>query len=293
MNRAGILAFAAALWACEKSDPAENVPAYLYLTPFTLSVDAAAQGSASHRITEAWLSVDGAFLGAYSLPATVPVLGRGETRLALSPGIRDNGIARTPEIYPFYQPFETMLELVPAQLDTLRLQTRYRPQTRFAFIEDFERGTPIFDELRQGSSENRLRPTTTDADVFEGRFSGLIRLNQNNPTVELATVSRFREMPAAGRPVYLEVNYKSEVPVLFGIIGYLPQTPGEGFSLFDPGFLPREDWNKIYFNLTLLFQQANFSEYQIALFATIPLENGRLSRDEANIWLDNIKLVHF
>lgn len=276
--------------ACQDEHAAEGIPAYLHLEPIEVAASPA-QGSSSSRITEAWLTVDGQFLGAYRMPTLAPVLARGEREISILAGIKDNGLASAPEVYPFYSPYRLTLDLQPNEVDTLQPIVRYTDNTRFAFIDDFESGAPLFGDLRIGTDVNRLRPS--DADVFEGRFSGLIVLDTLNPVVELATLSRFRDLTARAPSVYLEVNYRSDVPVVWGVIGYRDGEPGNGTSIFEPGFLAREDWNKIYFNLSSLFTLGDFDEYQVALQAAIPLENNVFTLKQASIWLDNIKLVHF
>ncbi len=281
----------ALLPACQPDPDMDDIPAYLYMEPFTL-VTSPTQGSNATRITEAWLTVEGQFLGAYRLPGQAPILERGEREISLFAGIKDNGLAAVPEIYPFYTPFRTTISLQPNIVDTLRPVVSYDPDTRFAFIDDFERGAPLLGDLRIGTDINRLRPS--DADVFEGRFSGRIYLDTLNPVVEIGTLARYRGLTDRNPAVYLEVNYRSEVPVVWGVIGYQDGSPAtDGTPIFEPGFLAREDWNKIYFNLSTLFVQGNFDEYQIALRASIPRENNVFTLKQAEIWLDNIKLVHF
>lgn len=279
---------AAGLMSCEVINPDEDIPAYIYVTEFQLETDANREGSNSERITEAWLSVDGAFLGAYSLPALVPVLTTGEREISLQAGIRDNGISTTPEVYPFYETFRTTLNLSPNKVDTIRPNTSYSERTRFAFIDDFDRGATLFQDIRIGSTENAMR--AVENMVFEGQASGRIRLDPDNPAVELATVTRYDDLTENSPFVYLEVNYKSDVPVVFGLIGYQGAFPSPGTPLFDPGFRAREEWNKIYFNLSPLIANSNFDEFQVALQAVLP---GDAEMEEAFIWLDNIKLLHF
>ena len=285
------VAVALLLVACQPQELAQPVPAYLYLQPFELRTQEAGQGSASSKITEGWLSVDGAFLGAYSLPALVPVLAEGEHEISLQAGIRDNGISRTPEVYPFFTTYRTTRVLRPDIVDTLQPVTRYLDRTRFSLIDDFDRGPTVFRDIRIGTTDNALRPT--EEVVFEGSASGVIRLSAQSPVVELASEVRYSDLDAESPFVYLEVNYRSEVPVVWGLIAYRFGVPGDGTALFEPGFRPSAEWNKIYFNLSPLIAAGNFSEYQLALRAAIPEEAGRPVVQEASIWLDNIKLVHF
>ncbi|NJL74770.1 MAG: hypothetical protein HC892_06765 [Saprospiraceae bacterium] len=63
--------------SCDLINPAESIPAYLYITPFEFEIEnTLRQGTGDQKITEAWVSIDGEFLGTYSLPALVPILKR-------------------------------------------------------------------------------------------------------------------------------------------------------------------------------------------------------------------------
>lgn len=279
------------LTACDIIDPEEDIPAYLYVPDFTLTTNAITEGSASEKITDVWLSVDGDFLGAYTLPALIPLLEVGERNIVLQAGIKDNGINATPDIYPYYQDFRLARTLIPDMVDTLRPAIRYRNDVQFAFIENFEGNSQIFQDVRRGSL-NQIQ--ITDAEVFEGNGAGLISLDSSMSILEVATNSRFANLASRSPFVYLEVNYKSDVPVVFGLIGNDRNgLPSQEIIILNPGFSPKEEWNKIYFNLSFILAEMGKEEYQVVFQAFIPIENGQLSRNKANVWLDNIKLLHF
>lgn len=284
---------AIALWSgCDLINPAEETPAYLYVTGYELNTDVLDEGSNSHKITDVWLSVDGNFLGVYTLPALIPVLETGEHVLTLDAGIKDNGINSTPEIYPFYQSYQVTVDLQANQTDTIRPVTQYRNTTKFAFIEPFETTQHQFREVRQPAGGTGIQISTLD--VFEGQSSALINLDTAKQFVEIATLNKYRDLLKTGAYVYLEVNYKSDVPAIFGVIGHLDGGGiGSTATLYEPGFLPKNEWNKIYFNLTKMIFDGDFDAYQITFQAFIPSENNKPTLNAAKIWLDNIKLVHF
>lgn len=272
---------------CDIINPEESIPAFLYIEPFTLQTNELEQGSASEKITEVWVTVNDEFLGAYQLPATVPVLMSGEADLFLEAGIKDNGIGSTPEIYPFYQAYETTITLMPDQTVTVSPTTSYDRNTRFALIEDFETGTTVFQDTLLGNSG--LQASNTEP--FEGNFSGKIQLSTDDPVIELATIGTFTDLTDRTPFVYLEVNYKSDAPVVFGLAG--SSGPGDVNVVFEPGFNPKATWNKIYFNLSGLLATSPYAGHKLALRAFIPTENGQLTLNNATVCLDNIKLVHF
>ncbi len=276
--------------ACNLIDPEEPAPAYLYVPEFRLQTNPASQGSDSHKITDIWLTADGRFLGVYSLPATVPVLAEGQTGIIIEPGIKNNGINGASISYPLYRIYETTVDLIPGKTDTIRPVTFYISNLKVAAIDDFESPGRLFNKVLNDSGDGMV---STGDDAFEGNFSGLITLDKDRPVVEISTTRLFQDLTATSPVVYLEVNYKAEAPVVFGVIGYVGGPGGLSNPILDPGFAPKDTWNKIYFNLSPLLTDPQYTGgYQLVLQAFIPQENGRLVRDSARILMDNIKLLH-
>ncbi|MBX2927704.1 MAG: hypothetical protein KF852_07720 [Saprospiraceae bacterium] len=279
------------LWNCDLINPDEPIPGYIVVQPFQITTNPFTQGSNSARITEVWASSGTDFIGVYSLPATIPVIAEGLQTVVLQAGIKDNGVGALPEIYPFYAPVSVQVDFQPNGTTTFSPVTSYLPETRFAFIEDFEGPEHIFRELRVGAPELAMQRSTESP--FEGQASGLISLDSANNLVEIAAWPRFSNLNSNSPFVYLEMNYKSEVAMLVGLVGYVSGGPATGFTVYETGFFAREDWNKIYFNLSQVIFESRFDEYQIVIQAAIPIENGTPVRKTAKVWLDNVKLVHF
>jgi len=279
--------------ACNLINPEEEIPAYIWVAPFEVQTTNASQGSASAKITEGWLTVDGVFLGVYALPARIPILKTGTAKIRLEAGIKDNGVSTSPEIYPFYQPLEYTIDLKANEIDSIRPKTTYRNAIRFAFIENFEGNQPLFQTLVTGNQSNRMSITKDGA--FEGSGSGTIQLSSQYPAVELATRDAYSGLLSKGTAVYLELNYKSEVPLSVGVIAYKSGNLNAGGQiLYAAGFNASESWNKIYFNLSRVVADSKLDDYQIILKTEIPKNaDGTILRSNARINLDNIKLVHF
>ena len=273
-------------WSCDIINPEEQVPAYLAIEPFTFNTVVGAQGTASAKIVEAWVFIDGAFLGVYDLPATVPVLAVGPTDIRIDAGIKENGVNDRPEPYPFFESYEVRLNLEANTTEVIQPTTRYTTNTKFAFIEDFEDTRPrIFTETIFGQTEL----TRTQSEVFEGNFSGQFSVTrEERPLVEISSSIDFNGLQDEGIFVYLEVDYKSDAAVAWGIAG--ERNAGSGQQQFyDPGFNPSLEWNKIYFHLSPLIFDAGIEDYKIAFQAFLT----ESSPDSAIVFLDNIKLVHF
>ena len=278
--------------SCDIINPEEEIPAYLYIESIDLET-LPEEGSDSHNVPDVWLTVDGDFLGVYTLPALIPLLEKGERTIFLQAGIKDNGIKGTPEIYPFYKPIEFALNLKANVIDTLRPVWTYREETIFSFIEGFENQEHIFKELRIGEEAGSISLSSSAEEIFEGNHSALITLDTSNAVVEIGTLTRYFDLNDNGPVAYLEVNYKSDVPVFFGLVGYENLGSVGGVGLFDAGFVESTVWKKIYFNLEQAVFLDQYGSFQVAFQAFIPQEDGKYTLNSAKVLLDNIKLVHF
>ena len=98
-------------------------------------------------------------------------------RLPYKAGIKDNGITATPEIYPFFNPFITTINLERDEIKEIAPQFSYKDNTKFAFIEDFEGAVHEFGDIRLGQS-SQFELSTDDA--FEGNTSAVISLDSSN-----------------------------------------------------------------------------------------------------------------
>ncbi|MEL7118118.1 MAG: hypothetical protein AAFO07_01715 [Bacteroidota bacterium] len=276
--------------SCDVINPEEDIPSYLYISDFNLTTSSS-QGSASIKASEAWVLLDGEFIGAFPVQSTIPILTTGTHEIEVRAGIRDNGISSSPEIYPFYTSYTVNVDLEANEIDTIVPTIAYRPDARFLFVEGFELSGHLFREVLIGDDNNRIQRTQDD--IFEGGFSGFTTIDIDQPEVLLASTSRFRYPEDPFPTIYLEMNYKAEGLLGVGIIGYSSAGASDGQLVFSAGFRPKVEWNKIYFNLSQIFADNNFFEYKIAFQAAIPQEEGTYIQENVTIWLDNIKLIQF
>ncbi|MGB3802325.1 MAG: lipoprotein [Lewinella sp.] len=260
----------------------ENEPAYLLIDGIDL-VAGNGEGAGTTDIREVWAFVDGEFIGAFPLPGRIPVFKLGEVTVHLEAGVRQDGRSVTPDIYPFYTSVERTLNLAGGdQIEIGRPKIRYRDNTVFGFVEDFESGTPqVFTDVAGNGPGIRQQ---TDV-VRSGNAAGAITLTDSSRIFEAATGTVFSGLNTVPINVWLEVDFLAEAPTLFGVIG---ASANSGVRVFDPGFLPRSEWTKIYFNLGPVIGSANLEELRVALSSRLPddLANG-------TVYLDNLKLLYF
>ena len=272
---------------CDIINPEEQIPAFIEFGAFEMQANPLVNhGSLDHRIEKGWLFVGDELIGVVTLPSTIPVYLSGEQEIKIDPMVHLAGQSQVVRIYPFCERFIQNVTLTPGEVTKVQPTTNYIDEAVFAFVEDFESSTQRFTDIRTGAVEI----VATEIDAFENK-SGRIRLDLDNPVAEIATNPTSLYDLRSGGKTYLEVNYKSEAEVLFGLVGH------EGGTIipnYEFGIFPKDSWNKIYFELTNQVISSDFPAYQISILAGLPVNNdGTFTIDEANILLDNIKLIHF
>ncbi|MFN0035561.1 MAG: hypothetical protein ACKVUS_10865, partial [Saprospiraceae bacterium] len=236
------LLFLAALIApgCDKP---EQIPAYLRLEPFVVNENG---GAAWQNITDGWLYVNGEFLGAYTLPATIPVLAEGQSEVILFPGVKENGIANTPNIYPFMTRYEVTANLTPPGITTIQPSTAYDPTA-----------TIVWENTGDFDGANTLQFANLDIDTAttyvlteDGAFAGKsLQMEVDSAHPLIAIASERTSLPATGaQEVWLEMHYVNNIPFTLNLLG----STGGSSEIAQAVYLfnETEEWNKIYINLT-------------------------------------------
>ena len=268
--------------SCDKFKGEQTIPAYITIDSIYITTDMSTQGSASANITDAWVYVDDIQIGAFQLPARIPVLQRGTHVVKILPGIKQNGIAATRATYPFYAPIEQTIELTEGSTTALGvLKTNYISTTEFDLIEGFEGVTIAIDTTIR--SEVALTLTAPGSPLtFEGNHSGEVRIDTVGRLFECTNDQDFL-IPFA--PVYLEMNFNINNTLVVGLFLY-------GISVIQQVpvvYLKRTDgeWKKIYIDLTnSLNAYSGMIQFRIFLSAI-----QETSVVEALILIDNIKVV--
>lgn len=261
----------------------EVIPAYITIDGFDLQTPEL--GPSTSDISEVWVFAgeNNNFIGAFPLPARIPITRTGSTAIRLEPGVKQNGVSVTPEIYEFYTPVLRTLELVPGEtVDVGTPVIGYRPEAKLAIFETFEPGfTRSFSERVRGDTSI----VVTQEVIRTGEFSGKIYLSDDDPLVEVASTESFSGLTDVRNYVWLEMDFRSDANGQWGATG------ANGIDIirfFDAGFRPQAEWTKIYFNLTETIIESTLDEYRINLTTLLPPE-----LSEGAVYLDNIKLIHF
>lgn len=263
----------------------EGQPHFVHLEGIAF-VPEANQGEPTSRIEEVWVYSETDVLGAFPLPADIPLnpseLGE-STTLTLSAGIRANAISSTRQPYPFYDVVEVPLSLEYGGRDTLAMEVGYTDWTEVVIAEDFETANRF--EPAVTSTADIVR-TQSEQWVLDGTSSGLIVLDAEHQVLISSTNEQQYNLQSNG-PVWLELDYACTQPFWVGLyvknavnaqripILVLNSTEGER--------------NKIYLDLDPVVRTTpDATHYEITLDAYY---DG--SADSTTVIVDNFKLLRY
>jgi hypothetical protein len=266
--------------ACKKGD---KVPGFLEIPAVTV---VSGNTTVTSRITDVWVYADEELLGAWELPARVPVLRNGSTTIQIAPAVKRNGMYDDRVRYPFYTWWTGTVDLVPEERMQLQPQVTY---TAFAdqWLEDFsDAGIQLMVSDDSDTTFQRFTSTNhPDLQLLNGSPAGGFVVDPERPYMRVFTDEDFS---APGGPVFLELDYSTNVVLTVGVmytangqpsrqpyVYLVPTVSGDGIQ---PG------WNKVYIDLSPIFNLA-LSQRDIFFEAQAP--GGGIGR----VYLDNIKLV--
>lgn len=264
---------------CSVFDPAEDIPSYIRINSISLTINnSTIEGTGSHKITDAWVYIDGQLIGGFEMPVSIPVLSEGTHNILVLAGIKQNGLSSTRAIYPFFKGWESSVTLVRGQVVNVSPVVTYYPNTNFVWMCDFDDvGTTINDQV--GPFPGRLQEIGGAA-AFEGE-SGYVTLSTD--TNEFYAESSLAYVLDNSFDVYLEMNYSCNQPFVIGMLNitngaYIPWCEVSSST----------SWNKIYIRLNdAILTQPPGGIYRIYIAMM-------KSTDVAEPWLafDELKLIN-
>lgn len=268
--------------SCDLINPPEEIPSYIRVDTFLIEVHDIDQGSASHMITNCYLSVGGANMGIFQMPFTIPSLETGLQTITLRPGIKLNGIAASRIDYPFYKPYITDVELRSGEIHLLQPHTTYKDECKFPWIEDFE--DPGVSFVYKDYSDTTF--ILQNEVVREGRYSGAIFVDEDNALFEANSSVDF-DLPKNASPVLFEFDYFNNNGFEVGM--YLIE---DGLiEWYDLVYIkPSDNWKRFYVDIgSTATREINTDFFRIGIRVFHEPENNT----EGVVYLDNIKLIHF
>ncbi len=271
------------LQSCRVFNPDEIIPSYIYINDIIVK-PTANQGTSSDNLSDAWVYVNGNLIGTYELPSKVPIHAEGNYNLQVFAGIKKSGLTNLRIQHDFFNSFDTTINSIANNLDTITPKVTYE-STANIWIEDFEDPGIKFSAMPY--SDTVIEITTVNSQVYEGNGAGKIEFNGSHLFFESRTnETSFNAFPRGGRPVYMELNYKSNEVLTIGI--YHNNISGglvkeEYINLFPSG----DKWKKTYLVLTdIVSPQIRATEFEIYL---------QVEKDKSSsplVLIDNLKVMY-
>ncbi|MCC6817909.1 MAG: hypothetical protein IT245_03335 [Bacteroidia bacterium] len=276
--------------SCDKEQ--EVTPAYLHLTKFSFSSDPNSQGLGTSEIIGAKVFVNGAEIGNFELPVTIPVLSSGNSIVEVFPNIKENGVSSNQKYYKPYNSYVDTLMLAPGRIDTIRPSSTYRTNCKFEWIEDFEDQAI---SLIESGLDNTLDsivvlPTNTpgvDQPFAGSNYCGFISIPEDTSVIFERSTLRTFTVPNLGTSVYVELDIKTNLDVQIGI--YSDDNIDIIQSPVMVVYNTKGNWKKIYVNLASETGDLS-TNTKIRVFIGTYKENG--DTEDKYIYLDNLKLVY-
>lgn len=265
---------------CNIINPAEIVPTYFHIDSFQVTTNIEYSSiSYSHKIPNVWVYYNGNVVGVYDLPATFPIMAKGNGTLSISPGIQVDGLSSELKVYPFYTVDTLNFDAQPGKT------IQHNPKVTYYNKLNFR---TLMDQYNLGFEQNG--GTTGIAFVsdvnleFEPpkKCAGII-LNTVNDSSIVCTTKTF---PIPSGPAFIEFNYYSTVPFYLGLQAFTNGATSEPYYL--TGVYPNNGWGKFYLDVGSFNAKYQGNLYKLYIKAAVPAgqSNGRLL-------LDNIELVSF
>ncbi|MCF8448300.1 MAG: hypothetical protein K9G49_00400 [Taibaiella sp.] len=258
---------------CNIINPAEKTPTYIRIDSFSF------EGNQSHKITNVWVYYNNNPVGAFDLPATIPILASGNGSVQFAPGIPINGRNERPVAYPFYTIDTLSLADQPGKIIYHTPKTGYFDSAKINFISQFESGITKFSNKAGTTS---LMAVNADSLVFNGSGTGAVYLNAVDDYSLDSTSAGFSINTGAS---FIEFDYKSTIPFELSMRASI----GTLYAYKDiTGVNPSSTWQKFYMNVTSTVSEYPGGTYH--LFIKTKLLSGQTS---GRLLIDNIKLVTF
>ncbi len=285
--------------SCSKGWEAQK-PVYLSIPEILLNTDYVSEGTSNSKITTVWIYANGDAVGVFELPCVVPaIVNEGNNEITMYAGINLNGIAASRAIYEGFEAMDFTLNYSPsgqADADTILIDaanrvTSYTSRVTVNLVETFDGAGLNFE--KSNISDTNLRKTDAndpnnfvnlqDTSENSGR-AGILYTSKSKDLAEVVSVKAL-QLPGGGSNVYLEMNYKCNVPFIVGVIA---DVNGSDFQQPTLYITPKSEWNKIYVNLvTEVSSVTNANGYKIYFRAD---HDDNL--DTGKVYLDNLKLVY-
>lgn len=267
--------------SCDISPAA--TPSFLHID--TIAVDSTSfdsTGTVSHAIRYAWVYANDNLLGVFWLPAVIPVLEEGEVEITVFGGISENGIATQAGRYPFYAPWQKKINLNAMDTATVFPRVRYPKGFVVPVNQTFDQAqlNGMSLAIVQGGGFYSILLNETEA--YEGQGCLQLYLPEGDQDMILETSSL--PVPTGKAGYFIEMDYRNNCDFLLGL-----RAAGSNQAASLIGVRPRQEYNKLYVNITNLVDQLSGISEAVHLFIRVPQDT---SIADQRVYIDNLKLVY-
>lgn len=263
------------------------VPAYVYVPSFTFETNPDnSQGANSQAFNDMWISEGGILRGAIGLPSLLPLQTSGPTEVRIDAGISNTGQDNSRMAYPFMASYIETRNLKPGVIDTIRPVFKYLAGAGFKFIEDFDRVTRAFEfNPAYAQPGDTLLPVSDNDTLKPGEYYGKIDVPKEREKVQLVTKEEY-ELNGFGSPAFLEIDYKSNMPLDIGYYYFEPNQPVSSDNSVVLTY-PSDGWKKLYVDLSneTSIRKAG-TKYVIYIAFFNP------NHITPQVYIDNVKLLY-
>lgn len=279
-----VLCICCMISSCTFLDNDSFNPGFLILENPTLKTTSL-QGDEVHQIKNIWVIADGITLGIFPLPAKVPIIPTGKkVSISLRAGVNQNADLSTSIEYPFFNALDQEILIEAGKSYTLPLQFTYKQDAKFDITEGFELANHVLGRDLDDIQDTRI--TLTDEDKRSGIKSGKIVLDKSLNIAQFTTESFFSNNENKRGSVYLEFDFKTNVPFY---AGYEVEKSKDIESDFKVILNPTNEWKRAYIDLSSEISGPNVLSYR-PIFG---VEHIGSAGEKSISYIDNVKLVHF
>jgi hypothetical protein len=286
-----MLLLVALFTGCDKFEGSQTVPSYIHVDTLSFTTEYYLQGTPVQRFVDVWVYVDDDLIGAWQMPATIPILSEGAHKLSLMPGVLVNGMTGIRAYYPCVVPIiKPDFEFVPDSIINVTGISQYYDNASFVWMEDFEDGSlSIHPTNASDTGIYRTQPANAPGAYLDenSQFSGISYLDKTRDFLELVSDDGNGEGFYIDRGDYavLEIQYKTDVPITVGMYITTQDLTVEDRSYI--GLNPTDTWKKVYVNFTPVINETTSAlDFKIYLQAGLGT-----TLSSAEVMLDNIKFV--
>jgi hypothetical protein len=276
---------------CRLVDRPEPIPAFIKVDNFTLTAQSI-HGTSSSRITDCWVYLNDNYVGAYELPALVPIHAEGVNNIKIRAGIMKNGIAADRTFYPFYTFYNETMNLVRDSIYTINPEITYE-EGYLPWIEDFEDPGFKFNPYQSDTTMFIVTPAQYP-DLIEGNC-GMIRMNASSSRCEMRTNEPFFDNFPRNLelPAYLELNFKCNHEFVGGILSRDNQAPALFPSRLFTFKSTVDETGEMQWRKTYLYLSDITSFFPTAIdFELYFLAENRDGENGIEIFVDNLKVFY-